>query len=92
MDLLNYVGYLKRGKNRNKVFLAIDKPMIPSEITRKVFGKSSNTFFNLVSRALSELNEKKLVEIVNPNEAMGRIYQKTKLGKRVERELIKTIS
>lgn len=85
MGTLDLVGYVKRGKNRQIVFLALDKPMMPSELMRKIYNKTSNTYFNLVSRALSELKEKKLIEIVNPNEKTGRIYRKTKLGKEVEK-------
>lgn len=87
MGTLDLVGYVKRGKNRQIVFLALDKPMMPSEIMRKIYNKTSNTYFNLVSRALSELKEKKLIEVVNPNEKTGRIYRKTKLGKEVEKML-----
>ena len=87
MGTLDLVGYVKRGKNRKIVFLALDKPMMPSEIMRKIYNKTSNTYFNLVSRALSELKEKKLIEVVNPNEKTGRIYRKTKLGKEVEKKL-----
>jgi len=87
MALLDLVGFAKRAKNRKKVFLALDQPMIPSELMRKIYGKTSNTYFNLVSRALSELAEKKLIEVVNPKEKTGRIYQKTKHGKQVEEEL-----
>lgn len=83
MALLDFVSFVKRGKNRKKVFLALDKPMMPSEITIKIYGKSSNTYFNLVSRALSELKNKKLVAVVNPKEKTGRIYKKTRLGKQV---------
>jgi len=88
MGVLDLVGYVKRGKNRKVVFLAIDKPLMPSEIMRKVYSKTSNTYFNLVSRALSELTEKKLIEVINPNEKTGRIYRKTKLGVEVEKKLI----
>jgi len=87
MGILNLVGYVKRAKNRQIVFLALDKPMMPSELMRKIYNKTSNTYFNLVSRALSELKEKNLIEIVNPKEKTGRIYQKTKLGKDVEKLL-----
>jgi len=87
MAVLNLVGYVKRGKNRQIIFLALDKPMMPSEIMKKIYGKTSNTYFNLVSRALGELTEKKLIEVVNPNEKTGRIYRKTKLGMEVERKL-----
>jgi predicted transcriptional regulator len=78
---------VKRGKNRNKVFLALDKPLMPSELVNKMYGTNSNTYFNLVSRALSELKEKKLVEVLNPKEKTGRIYQKTKLGNDVVKRL-----
>ena len=87
MTLLNLVSFVKRGKNRNKVFLALDKPMMPSELVNKMYGTNSNTYFNLVSRALSELKEKKLVEVLNPKEKTGRIYQKTKLGNSVTKRL-----
>lgn len=81
------ISFIKRGKNRYKVFLALDKPMMPSELVVKLYNKSSNTYFNLVSRALVELKEKNLVEIANPEDKTGRIYQKTKLGKDVEKKL-----
>ena len=87
MSLLDLVGYLKRGQNRKLVFLALDKPMMPSELMRKIYGKTSNTYFNIVSRALSELVGRKLIEVVNPKERTGRIYRKTKLGKDVEKKL-----
>ena len=80
MTLFDFVSFVKRGKNRKKVFLALDKPLMPSELVLKIYGKSSNTYFNLVSRALIELNKKKVIEIVNPKEKTGRIYRKTKLG------------
>jgi len=38
----------------------------------KIYKSNSNTYFNLVSRALSELKEKKLVEVINPEERTGR--------------------
>jgi len=87
MTLLNLVSFVKRGKNRRKVFEALDKSLMPSELMIKIYGKNSNTFFNLVSRALSELKEEKLVEVVNPKDKTGRIYQKTKLGNDVTKKL-----
>lgn len=87
MRVLDLVGYVKRGKNRKIIFLVLDRPMMPSELMRKAYGKTSNTYFNLVSRALSELKEKKLIEVINPKEKTGRIYRKTKLGKEVEQKI-----
>lgn len=65
----------------------LDKPMMPSELVMKVYKNNSNTYFNLVSRALSELKDKKLVEVVNPEERTGRIYRRTKEGEKVAKEL-----
>jgi predicted transcriptional regulator len=87
MELLKAVSFVKRGKNRKKVFLALDKPMMPSELVMKIYGKNSNTYFNIVSRALAELKGKGLVKIVNPEDRTGRIYQRTKLGKKVIKAL-----
>ena len=87
MDSLNAISFVKRGKNRKKVFLALDKAMMPSELVIKIYGKNSNTYFNIVSRALTELTEKGLVEILNPKEITGRIYQRTKLGEQILKKL-----
>lgn len=89
MKLLKTLSFIKRGKNRKKVFMNLDKPMMPSELVMKIYKSNSNTYFNLVSRALSELKEKKLVEIVNPEDRTGRIYKRTKEGEKVAKELTK---
>ena len=87
MTLFNLISFIKRGKNRKKVFEILDKPMFPSELSVKIYNKKSNTYFNLVSRALSELKQKNLVEVVNPKDKTGRIYKKTKLGDSVAKKL-----
>ena len=89
MELLKAISFVKRGKNRKLVFLALEKPMMPSELVVKVYGKSSNTSFNIVSRALGELKKKRIVKILNPKEKTGRIYKRTKLGEKVYKELKK---
>jgi DNA-binding transcriptional ArsR family regulator len=88
MELLNAIGFIKRGKNRKEVFMKLDKPMMPSELVMKIYKSNSNTYFNLVSRALSELKEKELVEVVNPKERTGRIYRRTKEGEKVSKEIV----
>ena len=87
MRLIDFVSFVKRGKNRKKVFLALDKPMMPSELVSKIYNKNSNIYFNLISRALSELKSKRLVDVVNPRQKTGRIYKKTRLGKQVEEKI-----
>jgi len=87
MALFNLVSFVKRGKNRRKVFEALDKPMMPSEVVMKIYNKNSNTGFNIVSRALGELKRKNLAKVVNPKDKTGRLYQKTKLGNDVTKKL-----
>jgi len=87
MELLKTIGFVKRGKNRKEVFMNLNKPMMPSELVMKIYKSNSNTYFNLVSRALAELKDKRLVEVVNPEERTGRIYRRTKKGRRVAKEL-----
>lgn len=87
MNSLEAISFVKRGKNRTKVLKVLNKPMLPSEITKEIFGSCTNTSFNLVSRALAELKEKELVEVMNPDEKTGRIYQLTKKGQEVQKNL-----
>jgi len=81
------IAKVKRGYNRRKVLENIDKDIMPSELVKKIYGKFSNTSFNIVSRALSELKKLKLVEVVNPKERTGRIYRLTKIGNKIKRRL-----
>lgn len=87
MELLQIIGFIKRGKNRNKIFMNLEKPMMPFELVIKIYKRNSNTYFNIVSRALSELKEKKLIEIINPEEKTGRIYKRTKEGETIAKKL-----
>lgn len=87
MNLLELAFYVKRGKNRSKVFEALESPAMPSDIVRKIYGKVSNSHFNIVSRALSELMSVGLVKNINPKERTGRIYQLTPLGRNVKDKL-----
>jgi hypothetical protein len=83
MELLKEVGFVRRGKNRRIVFESLGSPAMPSELVVKIYRKRSNTCFNLVSRALRELKERGLVEVVNPDDKTGRIYRRTKRGEKV---------
>ncbi|MBU2639525.1 MAG: hypothetical protein KKG75_02330 [Nanoarchaeota archaeon] len=83
-NILILVGKIKRGKNRLRIFKAIDKPLMPSELVINIYGKQSNTYFNSVSRALAELKQLGLIKIINPEEKTGRIYQLTELGKKIK--------
>lgn len=83
MNLISELSFVKRAKNRSKVLKALDGAMMPSELVLKLYGKSSNTYFNVVSRALGELVEQKLVKVVNPKSKTGRLYTLTDKGKKL---------
>ena len=87
MELLKATGFIKRGKNRKVVFMNLDKSLMPSELVMKIYKSNSNTYFNLISRALAELRDKKLVEVVNPEDRTGRIYRRTKEGEKVSKQI-----
>ena len=87
MTLYDKVSFVKRGKNRFKVFMALDKPMMPLELVLKIYGSNSNTNFNLVSRALKELRENSIVKVINPNSKTGRVYMKTNLGSKLLKKI-----
>ena len=87
-DYWKLVGEVKRAKNRKLVFLAIDKQVMPSELVIKIFSKSSNTHFNIVSRALSELVDIGVLRIKNPKERTGRLYELTQKSKTVKNKIL----
>lgn len=89
--LLEVAFKVKRGSLRKKVFVCLDRPMMPCELVRKLYGSNSNTYFNLVSRALIELKKFGVVKVLNPTEKTGRIYVVTLFGQRV-RKLIEKLS
>lgn len=83
MKLFNDIAFIKRAKNRLKVFKELEGTLMPSELVMKIYGKNSNTYFNIVSRALSELADAKLVKVINPKSRTGRLYTLTEKGKKI---------
>lgn len=81
------IAKVRRAKNRKRIFLAIDRPIMPSELTAKIYGKSSTTYLNTVSRALGELLHDGLVKVKNPKARTGRLYELTKKGKKIKKEI-----
>jgi predicted transcriptional regulator len=73
-------SYVIRGKNRKRVFLALETPKTPTQLSDDL-----NIHLPHVSRALGELESKKLVECLAPGEKVGRIYRLSVEGKRVLR-------
>jgi len=86
-DLLKAAAFIKRGKNKRAVFLALGEPILPNELVLKVFGKKSENAYSIVSRALKELKKEDLVNILNPEERTGRVWLLTDKGKAVYKKL-----
>ena len=79
------VSFVSRGKIRKDILKEIDKPMTPTELSKKI-----NSHRPTISRSLLALENKGLVKCITPNEKMGRYYQITDKGKKVL-EIIKWI-
>ena len=82
------IAKIKRASNRKKVFLAIDRPMMPSEVVHKIYKRPSSSYYAIVSRSISELKKLGVIRILNPKEKTGRIYILTALGKKLRNKLI----
>ncbi|MFW5983491.1 MAG: winged helix-turn-helix domain-containing protein [bacterium] len=71
---------LKASDNRYKILKLLNEGNVltPTEISKK-----SQIVVNHVSNFLKELRENGLVECLNEKDKRGRLYQITKLGKKV---------
>jgi len=73
-------SYVIRGKNRRRVFLALETPKTPTQLSKEL-----KLYLPHASRSLSELESRKLVECLTPSEKVGRIYRLSGEGRRVLR-------
>ncbi|MBR2557844.1 MAG: ArsR family transcriptional regulator [Methanobrevibacter sp.] len=78
------VSYIKRSRNRTKIILMLSENFkMPSEIAREMDLKISQ-----ISGILSDLKKEEIVECINEEEKVGRLYRLTNKGKDVY-EIIK---
>lgn len=77
------ISFIVRNKNRKAVFEELDAPKTPTDLSKKL-----NLNIGFVSNILIELQERKLVECLSPNEKRNRFYKITDKGKKIK-ELIK---
>ena len=78
----NLVGFIKRSANRRKALQLLEKPMMPSELGREM--KISLTH---ASKIVRELNKKGLIACLNSRLKVGRIYQVTNTGRKIQKVL-----
>ena len=76
--------FIQRSSYRQRVLKALDEDVLmPTEIAKR-----SNIKTNHVSKVLSELKNKDLIEIINPEVRKGRLYRQTNKGKIVSKNII----
>ena len=84
------ISWLKRAKLRKYVFFHIDKNTMPSDIVDLLTEKGSRksaSHYAQVSRAIAELELQGLVKCLNSKEKTGRLYELTKQGMDVKKEI-----
>ncbi len=81
-DKLGLYSWIMRGKQRTQIIKILDSPQIPKQIAERTGLKFSN-----VSDVLQMMVKKKLVKCLNSHEKTGRIYQLTKKGLEIRRNL-----
>ena len=80
------VSFVVRNKNRRKVFDYLDKPKTPTDIS-----KDLEINIGFVSNILIELQERKLIECLTPNEKRNRYYRISTKGKRIRAKIVKEL-
>lgn len=75
--LIKAVSYIKRSRNRTNIVLILGENFkMPSEIARDMDLKISQ-----ISAILSDLKHEGIVECINEEEKVGRLYRLTDKGK-----------
>ncbi|MCD7780095.1 MAG: winged helix-turn-helix domain-containing protein [Candidatus Gastranaerophilales bacterium] len=76
IKLIEGLSYIKSSKNRLKIICDLHRDLkIPSEISN-----DTGIRLNHVSKILSDLKEKNIVECLNENDKKGRLYHLTEYG------------
>ena len=71
----NEVSYIVASKTRKSIMLNLESPRIPTFLAKEMGVNLSN-----ISRALTELEGKGMVECLTPEQRVGKIYSLTKKG------------
>ena len=77
------LDFVQRSTYRQRILAALeDNVLMPKEIAER-----SNIKTNHVSKVLSELKSKELIELVNPEARKGRLYRLTSVGDEIVEKL-----
>lgn len=75
-------SFVVRSEQRKRIIVSLEKPKTPTEIAKELKVSTSH-----VSRTLSEFVTKGIVECLTPKERIGKVYQLTKNGMDILREM-----
>ena len=73
---------MKRGKQRREIIVHVKSAQTPTDIA-----KQSGYSLNHTSRILNEFKKKGLVNLLNPKEKTGRLYELTSRGMRIREKV-----
>lgn len=76
------LSFVLSGSLRQRVVGALDKPKTPAQLVKELQTQDSS-----LSRTLRELEERKIVECLFPDNKKGRLYRLTKQGELVAASL-----
>ena len=80
----NKYSYVARGRNRKRILLKLASPMTPTQLTL-----AARVSLSHVSKALRDLRGRGLVECINPQEKVGKVYKRTRDGDEIAEYLLK---
>jgi len=84
-DELKLLAWILRGSQKREIIKVITGRKIPAQIYQEAVKLNPKITRNSVSDVLREFREKGIVECINPKEIKGRIYELTKLGKKISK-------
>ncbi|MEK6935229.1 MAG: ArsR family transcriptional regulator [Nanoarchaeota archaeon] len=76
------ISFIVRNKNRKAVFNMLDKPKIPTQLSKEL-----QINIGFVSNILIELLERKLIDCLSPNEKRNRFYKISKKGQKIKEKI-----
>lgn len=71
-------AWVKRSKQRQRIVRLLKQPQTPTDISEEL-----DIHIAQVSYSLSEMQERGLVEVLNPEAKTGRLYRLTEAGNEV---------
>jgi len=82
-------SWLVRGIQRVAIIKVMDRPKMPSRISREAKQSNEKINLNSTSDILRQFVKKGIAVCLNPDQKVGRLYELTKKGKRLREEIMK---